>query len=161
MRRPDFIIGGRENPYMLRWWVIPRNRWFNIYLHKILRDDDDRALHDHPWWNVSIVLSGAYVEITPDFSKAETPYARIADLPVRGHWRGAGSIIFRRATACHRLALPAQPGTGPDGKRAPCWSLFITGPRIREWGFHCPKGWRIWREFVGAQDTGAIGRGCE
>lgn len=47
-RAPDFYIGGNANPYLLRWWVIPRNRFFNVYLHKFLRDDDDRALHDHP-----------------------------------------------------------------------------------------------------------------
>jgi hypothetical protein len=50
---------------MRRWWVIPRNKFFNIYLHHFLHSDDDRALHDHPWWNVSILLrSGSYVEHT-------------------------------------------------------------------------------------------------
>ena len=49
-RRPaDFVIGGAERPYLRRWWVIPRNRLFNVYLHQFLRSDDDRALHDHPW----------------------------------------------------------------------------------------------------------------
>jgi hypothetical protein len=47
-RPPDFVIGG-DSPYMLRWWIIPRNKFFNIYLHRFLRSDDDRALHDHPW----------------------------------------------------------------------------------------------------------------
>lgn len=56
-RKPDFVIGDLSNPYLLRWWVIPRNRFFNVYLHKFLRDDDDRALHDHPWWSMSIILS--------------------------------------------------------------------------------------------------------
>lgn len=65
MRPADFIIGGAENPYIYRWWVIPRNTIFNIYLHKIVRDDDDRALHDHPWVNCSIILKGRYVEVTP------------------------------------------------------------------------------------------------
>lgn len=60
--RPHFIIGGTDRPYLLRWFLIPRNRWFNIYLHKFCRDDDDRALHDHPWWFVSIMLQGSYVE---------------------------------------------------------------------------------------------------
>jgi hypothetical protein len=46
-RDPDFIIG--NPPYMLRWWLLPRNPTFNVYYHRILRDDDDRALHDHPW----------------------------------------------------------------------------------------------------------------
>lgn len=32
MRAPDFIIGGRENPYLLRWFVIPRNPLCNIYV---------------------------------------------------------------------------------------------------------------------------------
>ena len=41
--KPHFVIGGADDPYMLRWYLIPRNRRFNIYLHKFLRDDDDRA----------------------------------------------------------------------------------------------------------------------
>lgn len=150
MRAPDFIIGGRENPYMLRWWILPRNRWFNVYLHKILRDDDDRALHDHPWWNVSILLRGAYREVMPDLRRRVTPHLRITDLPVISKIRRAGSVVFRRATAAHRLEVV-------DG---PVWSLFITGPRIREWYFHCKQGPVLWRDFVGA-DPGTIGRGCD
>src|SRR5271156_1916144 len=61
-RPPDFIVGGKEFPYMRRWWIIPRNRVFNIYLHHFLRSDDDRALHDHPSWNISFILEGAYTE---------------------------------------------------------------------------------------------------
>lgn len=57
-----FYIGGKENPYMLRWFILPRNPWFNCYMHKFLRDDDDRALHDHPWWFVSVMVSGQYIE---------------------------------------------------------------------------------------------------
>lgn len=64
-RPPDFVIGGHERPYLLRWWVIPRNPVFNIYLHQFRRSDDDRALHDHPWlFNASWLLSGEYVEHT-------------------------------------------------------------------------------------------------
>ena len=137
-RTPDFIIGGADNPYLLRWWLIPRNRWFNIYLHNMLRDDDPRALHDHPWWNVSIILRGGYWE------------HRLNQKPV---WRGPGRVVFRRATAAHRLTL--APGSGPS------WSLFITGPKVREWGFLCPKGWRHHEEYGAIEDTGAIGRGCE
>ena len=48
----------------------------------------------------------------------------------------------------------------------PAWSLFITGPVTREWGFHCPQGWRHWKDFtsyreVGEDGRGCIGRGCE
>lgn len=136
MRAPDFVIGPHDAPYLRRWWIIPRNRWFNVYLHQILKSDDDRALHDHPWINISILLAGSYREITP-----------------RGEFiRRRGSVVFRRSVSAHRLVIE-------EGGHA--WSLFITGPRIREWGFHCPKGWRLWTEFVDARDSGQIGRGCE
>ena len=44
-RAPDFIVGAdaEGGPYLRRWWLSPRNRLFNIYLHHFLRDDDDRA----------------------------------------------------------------------------------------------------------------------
>jgi len=32
---------------------------------------------------------------------------------------------------------------------------------VREWGFHCPRGWMHWKQYTDAQDSGAIGRGCE
>ena len=140
-RPPDFVIGPKDEPYLRRWWIIPRNRFFNIYLHNILHDDEDRALHDHPWHNVSIVLSGGYIEVTP-----------------RGSFcRDQGSITFRRATTAHRLVLRK---THPQAQSKPAWTLFIAGPVIREWGFHCRKGWVHWRDFVDERDTGVVGRGC-
>lgn len=27
-RKPDFIIGPEDNPYLLRWWLLPRNTTF-------------------------------------------------------------------------------------------------------------------------------------
>lgn len=140
-RPPDFVIGGREHPYLRRWWVIPRGGRFNIYLHQVLRDDDDRALHDHPWWNVSILLRGGYVEVMPNATKH----------------RRAGHVVFRRAEAAHRLVLHRD----ASGRSIPCWSLFLTGPVVRQWGFLCPKGWRHWRDFVDTRDRGSVGRGCD
>jgi hypothetical protein len=114
-RPPDFVIGGADDPYMLRWWVIPRNRFFNIYLHKFLRSDDDRALHDHPWVNVSYLLAGTYVEHMIHAGGVRTAI----------RYR-AGDLRFRRSITAHCIEI-----------EEPCWSLFITGPVIREWGFHC------------------------
>lgn len=136
-RPPDFIIGDN---YMHRWWVIPRNRLFNVYLHHFFHSDDDRALHDHPWWNISILLQGQYTEHT----------IPAGGVNVRKEYK-AGDIKFRSAKAAHRVEL-----THGD-----CWSLFITGPVLRSWGFHCPHGWRHWREFTNPKDTGQVGRGCE
>lgn len=134
-RAPDFVIGDPDQPYMRRWWVVPRNTGCNVYLHEILRSDDDRALHDHPWDNTSFLIAGSYVEVTPEGEFT----------------RDAGSIVNRKATDAHRLVVP-------DGGRVV--SLFMTGPLVREWGFHCPQGWRHWRDFVDSRDAGQVGRGC-
>lgn len=150
-RRPDFVIGGIWQPYLLRWFVIPRNKVFNVYLHCILRSDDDRALHDHPWWNLSIILSGSYREVMPDFTGAPTIFTRIADLATRSRVLRPGSVRLRAPSDSHRLEVV-------DG---PVWTLFITGPRVREWGFHCPQGWKHWRLFTNPRDSGQIGPGCD
>lgn len=167
-REPDFIITREDGtPYLRRWWIIPRNPWFNIYLHHIQGDDDDRALHDHPWPNVSVVLKGGYWEVLP-FTPL-TPLPEGWTPPKLRAWRGPGSIVFRRPTAAHRLELgqAAEVIRNDNGTlktlravKIPCWSLFITGPRVREWGFHCPKGWVWWKDFVDDHDTGRIGKGC-
>lgn len=133
-RSPDVIIGG---DYMRRWHVVPRNEWQNVYLHEFRRSDDDRALHDHPWDNTTIVIEGEYRE--------HTEFGRI-------YHRQAGEIVQRTAETLHRIELI-------DGK--PAVSLFITGPRIREWGFDCGrKGWRHWTEFTSA-DGSHVGKGCD
>lgn len=142
--RPHFYIGGRDNPYMLRWFIVPRNPWLNVYLHKFLRDDDDRAMHDHPWWFVSIMLRGEYREQRPECGGE------------RLRWRRAPSIAFRRATDRHRVELAKD----ASGRPIPCWTLVITGRKVREWGFHCPKGFVVWHEFVEQSDHGNTGKGC-
>lgn len=139
-RPPDFKIGPPGDPYMLRWWVIPRNKYFNIYLHHFLHSDDDRALHDHPWFNVSCILEGEYTEWTIKNGGVNV-----------GTVRKAGQFKFRSPWSAHRVEL----------HNGPVWTLFITGPMMRTWGFHCPKGWRKWQDFVDGRDKGAIGRGCD
>lgn len=138
MLKPSKIIGDN---YLHRWHLLPRNALFNIYLHKFMADDDDRALHDHPWFSVSFLLRGRLDEITP--GKVGVIFKnQIREVP---RFRP----VFRRAKHAHRLKLI----------EGPAWTIFITGPRIREWGFLCPKGWVHWREFT--DETGLkTGAGC-
>lgn len=143
-RAPDFVVTGPEGVYLYRWWLIPRNRFLNVYLHLFMRSDEDRALHDHPWPWCSILLDGEYTEVSRPLPGS----------PLLQRWETfrAGSIRFHRATFAHRLVLR------PDRK---CWTLFITGPRIRNWGFHCPKGWVRWEDFTDTSDGISItGKGC-
>lgn len=151
-RAPDFVIGGADRPYLRRWWVIPRNRLFNVYLHEFLRSDDDRALHDHPWPDASILLRGAYYEHTIAAGGIEkwrllcAPAVRV---------RPSGKFA-------HRIALLADALIDGRPNEVPCWTLFITGPRYREWGFHCPRaGWIHWKKFTADDDIGKVGKGCD
>lgn len=167
MREPDRIIGPKDDPYIWRWWVTPWSNYerdeakrtlrdklkswlFHVYLHRVWRSDDDRALHDHPWFNISIVLRGGYYEHMPLYP---VPYLQGYDRRERRVWRGPGSIVFRRASALHRLEIQ-------KGAPHATWTLFVTGPRVREWGFACLKGWRHWQIFTSPSNPGEIGRGC-
>lgn len=132
LRKPDFVIG---DDYLRRWWVIPRNAFANVYLHEVNKSDDDRAMHDHPWANSSYILFGGYIEHTPEGSFI----------------RREGDFVERPAHALHRLEI--NPGES-------CISLFCTGPKVREWGFQCLKGWVHWRDFTSPTDSSKTGKGC-
>lgn len=119
MRKPDLDIGPG---YLQRWYIIPRNKWFNIYLHKILRDDADLQLHDHPWWSLSFLLKGELLEESFE-GKRHIP----AYLP-----------IIRSAKFAHRLEVV----------QGPVWTIFITGPKVRKWGFYTHQGWVGWADFL-------------
>lgn len=152
-RPPDFVVGAPDDPYLHRWRLMPRNEHCNAYVHLFLRDDDDRALHDHPYDNVSIVLQHGYMEVLP----GPLPESKTQDEKQHARVRMPGDVVFRTAPEAHRVVLIKGPPV----------SLFFHGQRVREWGFHCPKGWVPWHEFTGADadkpDTSGVvrpGRGC-
>jgi len=146
-RRPaNFTVGADDTAgaYLLRWWLIPRNPLFNVYLHRFLRSDDDRALHDHPWAWCSLLLKGRYIEHT---IAAGGVHRRRVRLP--------GSLRIALPSTAHRVEI--LPGEG-------AWTIFLTGPRVRLWGFHCPdQGWIDFRRFTAARHgkPGEVGPGCD
>lgn len=141
-RPPDEIIGPADNPYMLRWWIIrppkPLRRFLPVlYVHRILRSDAGRDLHDHVGWNVSLVIKGMYKEHLKSVIR----------------FRGEGSLIFRRATTLHRIEL-LTPGWLFDRSRygesvEPVTTLWLRGPYRRKWGFLTKDGWVPHDEYDG------------
>lgn len=112
-RAPDKVIG---SDYLSRWHVLPKNPLLNVYLHRVTADDPDTHLHDHPWlFNSSVILRGRIIE----------------HLPRRQRQLAKGSVTARLGPARHRLQLAEKEAL----------SLFITGPRIRRWGFYTDGGW--------------------
>jgi len=117
------ISGLDGGEYLLRRYLVPRNRYFNIYLHQFLDSDDDRALHDHPWVSVSILLKGELIEHLPNGDRQM----------IR-----RGRVIYRSPTYLHRIELPENQSAT---------TLFITGPVVRKWGFVCPRGWMAFDRY--------------
>lgn len=136
-RKPDVVIG---DYYLSRWWLIPRNRFFNIYLHHFQKSDDERALHCHPWTNVSCLIEGRYIEHT--IAAGGVNHRKVYE---------AGALKFRTGSYAHRIEM--FPGETT-------WSLFITGPKYREWYFHCKSRLVHWRDFTAPGNVGQIGIGC-
>jgi hypothetical protein len=101
----------------MKRWRFFRTRWFGLRFHHILRSDDDRELHDHPFTFISFILTGGYWEHTMDGRRT---------------WYGPGSIVVRNADTLHKIELK-------DGKSA--WTFVITGPLTRQWGFWTDHGW--------------------
>ncbi len=129
-RRPHQVIGPPEHPYLLRYFVLPHNPVLNVYLHRFVASDDPDALHDHPWPFVSLCLAGRYREVRPG--------GRVA-------LRRPGTVAVRRAATRHRVELlPDNRG----GERA-CWTVLVTGPKVREWGFWCRDRFVPWTTFDG------------
>lgn len=152
MRKPDLTIGPDENPQTFRWHLKLPKSWFEtgwrLNLHRWMRSDDDRALHDHRGDSFSLVLWGGYWEVT---SHAWDPI-------VKRRWFGPGSVIWRQGETPHRIEL--EPGT--EGK---VWTLWLRAPFRRDWGFWCPKGWKAYPDYINGADyykTGksTVGRGC-
>lgn len=92
----------------------------HVYLHHLLRSDASRHLHDHPWPFTTILLTHGYREHTPNGTLE--------------HARGA--VLLRPAEWIHAIEI-----------REPCWSLVITGPAVRAWGFLTPDGWIDHRKY--------------
>lgn len=127
-REPNLVIGpDGSNPYLYRWHLIPRNEKANVYFHIQVASDPERPLHDHPWDNTSVILSGGYDEIHTScpWYPPWTQYRR----QLR-----TGDVVHRHATEAHRLILP------PDIPYT--MTIFSTGPRVRDWGFWFLDGWR-------------------
>lgn len=146
MRRADYSDpNAEEDVYLRRWWFIPRNQFFNIYFHNMIRDDD-AALHDHPSWSLSLMLRGVLKERYQD-----DPERQRVQGVVKVRYIDAGAVTYRGLHFAHQLLVETE-----------AWTIFITGPKIRLWGFWCPKGWRPWTKYVKTgQDASGRGTSTE
>ena len=137
---PDLEIAPDGSPYLYRWHIVPRNERANSYLHIQVASDPGGCLHDHPWDNFSVVLSGGYNELINVRPRLDPERNQTRHML----YRRKGDTIARTAETAHRLILPASiPYT---------MTLFSTGPVRREWGYWFPEGWRHHEDVIETVD---------
>lgn len=184
-RRPYYHLSRPHGLYMRRWWLFGHGterdrtddgrmcnpmvgrfaRWLAqhivVRVHQIVDSDKDRDLHDHPSWNISLVLSGGYWEVVPHPHGSRYPFKvyrecgllvgryvsveddRALSEPCIAYWRAPGHFVFRRATDRHIIVLPY---------RRTAWSVFIIGKKSNDWGFYTVNG------KVDRRDYGSVHR---
>jgi hypothetical protein len=149
-RDPDLVIAPAGRPYLYRWHITDHKhmavhgQWF---FHVQVDDDDDRGLHDHPWDNTSVIISGGY-----DEQWNPTPWLYGTKEEVEHHAvirsLRKGDMVHRVAGEAHRLVLPSYvPYT---------MTMFSTGPTKGPWGFYLPEGWRDHNELVKVENNKAF-----
>lgn len=132
--RPHKILHERfnpANPYLYRWLLFRAPfGLLSVFLHRIVRPDDDPDPHDHPWlfWIVRI-LEGGYWEETEDH-------------PILGRECRPGSWMIH-GRHLHRI-------DAFRGGFSESWSLVIAGPKVREWGFvdRLTGCWTRWQAYI-------------
>lgn len=122
--KPDVTLAPDGNPYLFRWYLMDERDRGSVMIHMQVASDPERPLHDHPWDNQSLILSGRYVEEL----QVDPPYGRV----VRAE-RRARDYIDRSAEWAHRLIVP-------EGVPY-VLTRFTAGPKVRNWGFWYPDGW--------------------
>ena len=88
-----------------------RTKRFQVLIYWLYAPRWPPTGHDHPWDFLTVILRGGYQESTP---KTQTVFRR------------PGSVLFRKAEFIHNVATTSE---------KVCWSLVITGPKRRQWGF--------------------------
>ena len=140
-------LGRPECPYLQRWAVMVG--LFSVRVHHFYRSDDERAFHDHPWWFLTLVLRGGYTDVSPcPVCEGNPALKLICGTGKPGGTCGgtgeqldhitAGSVRFR--PALHQHTVRVDPGG--------VWTVILTGPNRRVWGFweRLPDGRRRFRK---------------
>lgn len=102
-------IGWLEIGEQFTRYALFKSKWCNVYLHELYAPAWHPECHNHPWSFLTILLWNGYLE-------------RVGH---KDHRRWPGMILWRPAEFSHNVITPY-------GKS---WSLIITGPGGREWGF--------------------------
>lgn len=108
----EFIPRRKPNGPLERYldrYILFKSPWFSVNLHQFHASDPD-VPHDHPWHNISFILTG-----------------RVREFGANGVSRSLKTFrpYYRHAEEFHRLMV----------LKGPVWSIFIQFRWRRHWGF--------------------------
>lgn len=144
-KRPKFfgkveiLTPDESQVYLRRWYLMRFPKLFSLRLHHILLPDTDRHPHDHPWPFVSIILRGGYDEVWSEGAdEFRRTYKHLWSWSTAKVRKTVRRISHHNSTDLHQIVRFHRGST---------WSLFITGPEKRVWGFQTEDGWMDWKRY--------------
>jgi len=121
------LIPRDDQPYLYRHYLEGSDTDETAFLlHKFVASDAEGEVHSHPWeWSISFILSGRYLEYRPAKSAfGKAPDTIVLSKPLeRILVPGDFNVIL--GNDFHRVVLLTQD----------VWTLFLHGPRTKDWAF--------------------------
>lgn len=111
--------------------------WFNLYLHRISKSDEDKHSHDHPWNFWSWILWGSYREVY------SLPPSHLA---VHYATYRPGQVARHAALDAHSITLLTPV----------VWTLVLTTGRSRVWGYQTKQGWIDFKSYRSLKRLGKL-----
>ncbi len=147
-RRED-LGHGPEGPYLRRWTLF---RLFDcrLYLHRFLRSDSGRHLHNHPCDVWTLMIRGRYIETTPATKAFRPLRGERLPFPTPSTMKIYRAPCLRRFRAehIHRIDLFSE----NIGKT---WTLCLFLPKRQDWGFYLDDGtWVRWDQYGNQRKVG-------
>lgn len=120
-------IISKEGEVFFRRYGLVSTPICNLYLHNILKSDQDDTMHDHPWNFISLILKGSYQE---DYRCEPNWFI---------HYRNvfkAGDCVVHKSSDAHKLYLFSDN----------VWTLVFTWGTKKPWGYRYPDG--TWLDHI-------------
>ena len=154
------IVNCNRDPYLTRWFLF-RTEPLAVFFHWFHRSDEDRALHDHPWTFITVILWRGYNEHTEALEECghcdgmgwvrarRSDFANTSSFCPECHGecfirvpvvkrRWPLTICYRPAEWRHRVELIDQ---------KPAATLVFRFKKRREWGFWTKTGFVQWNKW--------------
>ena len=121
---PHKEIGWQEIGEVFYRYQLLKTDWLNVYLHQLDAPEwHPVGCHDHPWWFVTVLLKGGYLEKQSRTFFQDTPSFKMSVVTLKRRY--PGQILYRPASHAHDVITPF-------GRS---WSLVVTGRKAHKWGF--------------------------